>query len=381
MSTVTKTTNVPLLDLKAQYSSIKDDVDEAVAEVLASQHFIMGPKVRECETAIARYCRCSHAVGVSSGTDALIIALMAEKIGAGDEVITTPYSFFATAGCISRVGARPVFADIDPLTFNIDPNLIEDRITERTKAIIPVHLYGQMADMDPIMDIASRHNLVVIEDAAQAIGAEYKGRRAGSIGHYGCFSFFPAKNLGALGDGGIVTTNDEERASHLETLRVHGARPKYYHRWIGGNFRLDAIHAAVVTVKLRHLDQWTSGRQENAQRYDDLFQQTTLVDRGIVTLPPVATNRHVFNQYVIRVAKRDELVTFLNSEGISTAIYYPLCLHEQECFSDLGYRRGEFPESERASGESLALPIFPELTDEQLHSVVTQITNFFEART
>src|SRR5437879_3326493 len=259
--------NVPLLDLKAQYLAIKADVDAAVAEVMESQHFILGPKVEQCERAIAQYSGCSHAVGVSSGTDALLACLMAENVGPGDEVITTPYTFFATAGAIARVGATPVFVDIDPFTYNLDPNQLAAKVTEKTRAIIPVHLYGQMAEMDTVMAVAGKHDLVVIEDAAQAIGAEYKGRRAGSIGHYGCFSFFPSKNLGAAGDGGMIVTNDAGRAERLKCLRAHGAKPKYHHKVVGGNFRLDALQAAIVTAKLRHLDEWTAGRQRNAQKY------------------------------------------------------------------------------------------------------------------
>ncbi|MBU1910248.1 MAG: DegT/DnrJ/EryC1/StrS family aminotransferase, partial [Verrucomicrobia bacterium] len=266
--------NVSLLDLKAQYAAIRDEIEPVLREVVESQYFILGPKVQECEKAIASYCRCERAVGVTSGTDALLVAMMAEGIGPGDEVITTPYTFFATAGSIARLGARPVFVDIDPVTFNINPALIEAKITSKTRAIMPVHLYGQMADMDPIMEIANRRGLVVIEDAAQAIGSEYKGRRAGSIGQYGCFSFFPSKNLGCFGDGGIVTTNDAARADKLSILRAHGSKPKYYHKIIGGNFRLDALQAAVVTVKLRHLDKWTAGRQANARRYDRLLERS-----------------------------------------------------------------------------------------------------------
>jgi dTDP-4-amino-4,6-dideoxygalactose transaminase len=362
--------NVPLLDLKAQYQSIKNEVDAAVAEVLESQHFILGPKVKECEQAIAAYSNCAHGVGVSSGTDALLACLMAEDIGAGDEVITTPYTFFATAGSIARTGARPVFVDIDPVCFNIDPARIEEKVTARTRAIIPVHLYGQMADMDPIMEIAKRRNLVVIEDAAQAIGAEYHGRRAGSIGHYGCFSFFPSKNLGAGGDGGMVVTPDAARAERLSVMRAHGSKPKYYHKFIGGNFRLDALQAAIVNVKLRHLDAWTEARQRNARRYDRLFVESGLLARGAVALPLIVTDRHIFNQYVIRVPDRDRLQTALKERGVGTEIYYPVPMHLQECFASLGHTVGDFPESERAANETLALPIYPELTDEQAAYVV-----------
>src|SRR5437667_3009768 len=269
--------NVPLLDLKAQYRSIKADVDAAVAEVMESQHFILGPKVEQCEKAIARYCGCSHAIGVSSGTDALLACLMAENIGRGDEIITTPYTFFASAGAIARVGATPIFIDIDPTTYNLDPSRIQSNVTKRTRAIIPVHLYGQMADMDAVMWVADKYGLVVIEDAAQALGASNKGRQAGSVGHFGCFSFFPSKNLGAAGDGGMVVTNDAQRAEKLMCLRAHGSKPKYHHKVIGGNFRLDAIQAAVVSAKLPYLDGWTAARQRNAQRYDQLFAESGLL--------------------------------------------------------------------------------------------------------
>lgn len=366
--------NVPLLDLKAQYSSIKSEVDAAIAEVMESQHFILGPKVDQCEKAIAAYSTCSHAIGVSSGSDALLACLMAENIGPGDEVITTPYTFFATVGAISRLGATPVLVDIDPATYNLDVTQIATKITKKTRALIPVHLYGQIADMDPVMSIAAAHNLVVIEDAAQAIGAEYKGRRAGSIGHYGCFSFFPSKNLGAAGDAGMVVTNDAQRADKLRCLRGHGAKPKYYHRIIGGNFRLDALQAAIVFAKLRHLDDWTAARQRNAKRYDQLFS-----DAGVpVGLPAVVTDRHIFNQYVIRVADRDELQAFLKTKGVGTEVYYPVPMHLQDCFSYLGHKAGAFPESERAAKQTLALPIYPELTDAQAQFVVECICEFFE---
>ncbi|MFH0909268.1 MAG: DegT/DnrJ/EryC1/StrS family aminotransferase [bacterium] len=363
--------NVPLLDLKAQYRSIKAEIDAAVGAVFESQYFILGPTVQACERDVAAYCGCAHAVGVSSGTDALLICLMAEGIGAGDEVITTPYSFFATAGSIARLGAKPVFVDIDPITFNINPALIEAAVTPRTKAIMPVHLFGQVADMDPIMQIARSRNLVVIEDACQAIGAEYKRRRAGSIGHYGCFSFFPSKNLGGAGDGGMVTTNDPARAEKLVWLRNHGMNPKYYHKMLGGNFRLDALQAAVVHVKLKHLDRWTEGRQANAARYDSLLADTS------VQLPAVVMNRHIFNQYCIRTARRDELLKHLQQNGVGCEVYYPVPLHLQECFAPVGSRPSTFPESEKAAGESLALPIFPELSTDQAAFVAETIRGFF----
>lgn len=369
--------NVPLLDLKAQYASIRDEIEPVLREVVESQYFILGPKVQECEKAIAAYCRCAHAVGVTSGTDALLAAMMAEGIGPGDEVITTPYTFFATAGSIARLGARPVFVDIDPVTYNIHPARIEAKITPKTRAIMPVHLYGQMADMDSIMEIANRRGLVVIEDAAQAIGSEYKGRRAGSIGQYGCFSFFPSKNLGCFGDGGIVTTNDAARADKLSILRTHGSKPKYYHKIIGGNFRLDALQAAVVIVKLRHLDNWTAGRQSNAQRYDKLFGESGLTADGRIILPKVVMERHIFNQYVIRVPRRDELQAFLKDKGVGTEVYYPVPMHLQECFAYLGHKNGAFPESEKAATETVALPIYPELTDAQAEYVVESIRTFY----
>lgn len=368
---------VPLLDLKSQYRSIKPELDAAVAEVLASTHFILGPNVKECEREIAAYCHCPHAVGVSSGTDALLIALMAEDIGPGDEVITTSYSFFATGGCIARVGAKPVFVDIRSDTFNLDPAQLGAAVTPKTRAIIPVHLYGQCADMDPILMLAKKHNLVVIEDAAQAIGAEYRGRRAGSMGHYGCFSFFPSKNLGCAGDGGIVTTLDAARAEKLSVLRAHGSKPKYYHKVIGGNFRLDELQAAIVRVKLRHLDDWTAARNANACTYDQMFARIGLVQNNLVRVPSVQTARHIFNQYVIATPRRDALRQFLSQKEVSTEVYYPVPLHRQQCFAGLGYAEGSLPESERAARETLALPIYPELAGEQLEHVVASIAEFF----
>jgi dTDP-4-amino-4,6-dideoxygalactose transaminase len=395
---------VPLLDLKAQYLAIKADVDSAIAEVMESQHFILGPQVQACEKAIAGYSRCAHAVGVSSGTDALLICLMAEGIGPGDEVLTTPYTFFATAGAIARVGAKPVFVDIEPVTYNLNPAQIASKINARTRAIIPVHLYGQMADMDAVMEIADKHGLIVIEDAAQAIGAEYKGRRAGSIGQYGCFSFFPSKNLGAAGDAGMVVTQDGQRAENLMRLRAHGSKPKYYHKVVGGNFRLDTLQAAVVSAKLKHLDSWTLARQRNAERYDRLLQNSGLqigdssqypangaadvepaknknLRNGApdVFLPKVKEHRHIFNQYVIRAPRRDQLKAALEEKGVSTEIYYPVPMHLQECFSFLGYGPGAFPESESAAKETLALPIHPELAESQAQYVVQCVRDFFLA--
>src|SRR5213080_1329686 len=364
---------VPLLDLKAQYSAIKAEVDAAVREVMESQHFILGPQVDQCEEAIALYSCCSHGIGVSSGSDALLVCLMAENIGPGDEVITTPYTFFATVGAITRLGARPIFVDIDPVTYNLDVTQIASKITEKTRAIMPVHLFGQMADMDPIMGLASEHGLVVIEDAAQAIGAEQKGRRAGSIGHYGCFSFFPSKNLGAAGDAGMIVTNDAKRAEKLRCLRSHGSKPKYYHKIVGGNFRLDALQAAVVSAKLPYLDGWTAARQRNAKRYNQLLGEGGLP----IGLPAVVTDRHIFNQYVIRVSDRDKLQAHLKRNGLGTEVYYPVPLHLQECFAYLGYTAGSFPESERAAKETLALPVYPELTDSQEQFVASCVREFF----
>jgi dTDP-4-amino-4,6-dideoxygalactose transaminase len=371
---------VPLLDLKAQYATVKEELTAAIAEVMESQQFILGPKVEECEKAIAKYSNCQFAVGVTSGSDALLACLMAENIGPGDEVITTPYTFFATVGAISRLGAMPVFVDIDPATYNIDVTQIAGRITKKTRAIIPVHLYGQMADMEPIMALAESHRLVVIEDAAQAIGSEYKGRRAGSIGHYGCFSFFPSKNLGAAGDGGMIVTNDAQLAEKLRVLRTHGSKPKYFHKVVGGNFRLDALQAAIVSAKLPHLDSWTAGRQRNAKAYDRLFIASGLAEAGggksNVMLPKVAMNRHIFNQYVIRVSERDPLQAYLKNHGVGTEVYYPVPMHIQECFAYIGHRAGDFPESESAANETLALPVYPELSEDQLRYVVGRINEF-----
>ncbi|MGO8689371.1 MAG: DegT/DnrJ/EryC1/StrS family aminotransferase [Thermoguttaceae bacterium] len=377
-SSAVKTTKmtVPLLDLKAQYATIREEVRRAVDAVLESQYFILGPTVTECEELLAPYCGCAHAVGVSSGSDALLAALMAEGIGPGDEVITTPYTFFATVGAIARLCATPVFVDICPQTYNLDPAQVEGRVTERTKAILPVHLYGQCAEMDPILEVAARQKLVVIEDAAQAIGAEYKGRRAGSMGEYGCFSFFPSKNLGAAGDGGLVTTRDAGRAETLRVLRMHGSKPKYYHSLIGGNFRLDALQAAIISVKFRHLEQWTAGRQANAARYRRLFAAAGLAD-GAVGLPAEVSHcRHIYNQFVIRVPRRDQLQAYLKEQGVTTEIYYPVPLHLQKCFAYVGNRAGDFPHSEAAAEQTLALPIYPELSDEQAQYVVATIARF-----
>ena len=350
---------IPLLDLKAQYATIKEEVMAAVSEVLESQRCIGGPKVVELEEKIAAISGCKFAVGVSSGTDAILSCLMSLEIRAGDEVITTPFTFFATAGCIARTGAKPVFVDIDPRTYNINSQLIESAVTKKTKAIMPVHLFGQMADMDPIMDIAEKHGLAVIEDAAQSITSTYKGRKAGSIGTAGCFSFFPSKNLGGIGDGGMVVTNDQKLYERLDMMRNHGQNPKYYHKYIGGNFRLDPIQAAALLVKLPHLDEWSQARRRNADYYSKKFTGT------VVKTPQINPDCvSIFNQYVIRVPKRDGLLKALKDKNIGCEVYYPVPLHLQECFSYLGYKQGDFPEAEKAANEVLALPIYPELTDE-----------------
>jgi dTDP-4-amino-4,6-dideoxygalactose transaminase len=376
---------VPLLDLHAQYSELRAEIEAAVKAVLDSQRFILGPVVERFEAQAARYCQCGYGVGVSSGTDALLACLMAEGIGRGDEVITSPYSFFATAGAIHRAGAKPVFVEIDADTFNIDPAAIEAAITPRTRAIIPVHLFGQMADMDPIIEIAKRRNLIVIEDAAQAIGAEYKGRRAGSIGDYGCLSFFPSKNLGGAGDGGMVVAQDAARADRLRQTRNHGGRERYFHEFVGGNFRLDALQAAILQVKLKYLDAWSAGRQRNAARYRELFAASgravedtaALRAHGQLVLPREApARRHVYNQFVIRVQRRDALRAFLTERGIGCEVYYPRPFHLQECFAYLGLRAGAFVLSERASSEVLALPIYPELSDAQLQAVAGAVLEF-----
>lgn len=366
---------VPLLDLKAQYAAIRDELHQAMDRVIESQYFILGPEVKSLEDEVASYSHARFGIGVSSGTDALLVAMMALDIGQDDEVITTPYTFFATAGCISRLGAKPVFVDIKPDTYNIDPAQIEAAITSRTKAIMPVHLFGQMADMDAIMAVAEKHDLYVIEDAAQAIGSEYKGRRAGSIGHFGCFSFFPSKNLGGFGDGGLVTANDPDLADRARLLRGHGAQPKYYHREVGGNFRLDALQAAVLRVKLQYLDKWTRARQENAKRYRQLFEEAWLTDIGLPVEAEV--RRHIYNQFVIRVPRRDELMEYLGSRQIGVEVYYPVPMHLQQCFADLGYGEGDFPQSEQAANQTLALPIYPELTEEMQQSVVRAIQEFY----
>jgi len=407
---------VPLLDLQAQYASIRGRAREAMDRVAESQVFILGPEVEAFEREAAAYCGCKHAIGCSSGTDALIMALMAAGVAPGDEVITTAYSFFATAGSIVRLGARPVFVDVDPVSFNLRVSGIEPLITEKTRAVMPVHLFGQCAEMAPLLDLAKRHRLTVIEDAAQAIGSETNGRRAGSFGDMGCFSFYPTKNLGAFGDAGMVTTNDDALAGHLRKLRVHGGVKRYHNEIIGGNFRLDAIQAAVLRVKLEYLDRWTEARQRNAARYCRLFQESgaalspddfdrrlkaadagevwALEGRERVLLPaespgagraavrsgaaPFPAHRHIYNQYVIRTGHRDSVIASLKKAEIGHMIYYPLPLPLLECFADLGYHAGDFPVSEAASQTSLALPVYPELTEEQqrevVHAVVRGLT-------
>jgi len=368
---------VPFFDLKAQYAAVRDEIGRAITEVYDSQQFILGPQVRRLEQEIARYCGVSHAVGVSSGTDALLLALMALDIGPGDEVITTPYTFIATAGSIARSGARPVFVDIDPTRFTIDPWLAADRITERTRAILPVHLFGRCAEMEAIRTLAVQHRLAVIEDAAQAIGAEDEyGRRAGGIGLLGCFSFYPTKNLGGFGDGGMVVTSDPSLASTLTALRNHGSSTKYLHTLLGGNFRLDELQAAILTIKFQYLDRWTEQRINNAKQYDALFRNEGLERR--IQLPDIPKKeRHVFNQYVVRTPEREALSHFLESREIGHDVYYPVPLHLQPCFEYLGYKEGDMPISEQAAKEALALPIYPDLTSSMLEYVVDAVKAFY----
>ena len=380
--------NVPLLDLNAQHQPIRKDLLAAMERVLDKGDFILGAEVKRLEEQVAAYCHTQYAVGVSSGTDALLVAAMALGIGPGDEVITTAFSFFATSAIISRLGAKPVFVDIDSVTYNLDPGKIEKAITEKTRAIIPVHLYGQCADMDPVLALAAKHGINVIEDAAQAIGAEYRdGRRAGSMGKVGCLSFFPSKNLGAFGDGGMVVTNDEEVADKIRLLRIQGGRPKYFHKVIGGNFRLDTLQASVLNVKLPYLDRWTAMRQQNAIRYEELIRQAELPEKVGLCLPqPVyrdhkVSHYHIYNQFILRVPNRDGLRTFLSEKGIGTEIYYPMPLHLQECYKDLGYREGTLPVAEAACKETVGLPVFPELTQQQQEYVVETIKQFYQNRT
>jgi dTDP-4-amino-4,6-dideoxygalactose transaminase len=381
---------VPLLDLRKQYETIKKEVMAVTEEIYESQQFIMGPKVEELERKIAEYCQCQYGVGVSSGTDALIISLMTAGVGSGDLVITSPYTFFATAGSIARVGAKPVFVDIDEGTYNMDPAKLEGTVSSmskkersKLKAIMPVHLFGQTADMEPVLDFAKRHRLIVMEDAAQAIGSEYEFKdgsvkRAGSMAEYGCFSFFPSKNLGAFGDGGMVTTNDADIYERLKMIRGHGAKPKYFHKMIGGNFRLDALQAGILTVKLRCLEQWTKGRIENAKLYRDLFERAGIEE----IIPPLEKEkRHIYNQFVVKLRRdRDQLRKFLESKGVGTEVYYPLSLHTQECFRYLGYRSEDFPVSREAAEKTLALPIFAELSPDQITYVVDSIKEFLRKK-
>jgi len=389
---------VPLLDLKPQYQALKQELDSELIRIAESQYFILGPDVEKMEKEFCDFLDCKFAIGVSSGTDALLLALMGIDLQPGDEVIVPTYSFFATAGVVSRLNAIPVLVDSDPLTFNIDPSKIEEKITPKTKAIIPVHLYGQSADMEPIMDIAKKHGLRVIEDGAQSISAVYKdGKATGTIGDIGCFSFFPSKNLGCFGDGGLVVTNDPVLEEKLRIMRVHGGKPKYYHKVIGGNFRLDAIQAAVISVKLPHLNSWSEQRRKNAELYTKLFVDAGLAEKDGVAcfddsnrvLLPLAKfktestddkmkNYHIYNQFIIRVEKRDELRQFLSENDIMTEIYYPIPFHLQECFIDLGYKKGDFPCAEFSADSSIALPIYPELSNEQIEFVVSKITEFIK---
>ena len=367
---------IPLLDLKAQYAPLKNDIRAAMDKVIDSQHFIMGPEVKALEEEVADYCGCKHAIGVSSGTDALLVALMALGVGPGDEVISPSYSFFATAGVVTRLGATPVFVDVAKKDFNIDCDALEAAITDKTKAIIPVHLFGQCADMDMIMRIAKSKGVAVIEDACQSLGAEWSGKRAGSMGTVGCFSFFPSKNLGCFGDGGMCVTNDDELAEQIRILRVHGGKPKYFHRVVGGNFRLDAIQAAILRVKLRHLDNWSEARAKNAAHYDELFAKAGLSEE-ILKTPERNGHRHVYNQYVLCVKDRDELQKHLKEKGIGTAVYYPKALHVQECFAEQGYKEGDMPVSEDLANRSVAIPVYPELSAKQRERVVEAIVSFY----
>lgn len=375
---------VRIVDLEAQNGPLQEELLEALGRVIRSQSFILGPEVERLETNIASLSETGFAIGVSSGTDALLVSMMALGVGPGDEVVTTPYSFFSTTGSISRLGARPVFVDIDPRTYNIDPNKIEAAMTTRTKAIIPVHLYGQCADMDPILDIARARRVPIIEDAAQAIGAEYKDqRRAGSMGDMGCLSFYPTKNLGAFGDAGMVLTNDAELDERIRMLRVHGAGRRYHHHELGGNFRLDSLQAAVLDVKLKYLGGWTRKRRENAKRYNSLLEKSGLCEEHGIEVPRASYERqnvvdyHIYNQYVIRAPRRDALREYLASKGIGTQVYYPVPLHLQECFRDLGHEVGDFPSAEGASHETLALPVHPELTANQQQTVVKVMGEFY----
>ncbi|MGK0176865.1 MAG: dTDP-4-amino-4,6-dideoxygalactose transaminase [Lentimonas sp.] len=379
---------VPLLDLKPQYKALKAELDTAVAEVIESQYFILGPDVEKFEHACAHYCDTEHGIGVSSGTDAIVVALMAIGIGQGDEVITSPYTFFSTASSIVRLGATPIFVDIEPHSFNIDAAKIEAAITEKTRAIMPVHLFGQMADMDTINRIARAHDILVIEDASQAIGSRQNDRPACSLGNIGTLSFFPSKNLGGFGDGGMVVTNDAELATVSRQLRNHGMEPKYFHPRVGGNFRLDALQAAVLNVKLKHLNHWHEQRRANATRYRQLFNEAGIdrsvdtldegdLQNGIILPTEEENNYHIYNQFIIYSDRREALIEHLRANQIGCEIYYPLALHEQECFNFLGQKKGKFPNAERAAAMSLAIPIFPDLSGTQLERVVEVISDFF----
>jgi len=370
---------IAFLDLKTQFAPIRDEVLSAVARVFESQQFIMGPDVAAFEGEIAEFIGCKFALGCASGSDALLLALMALGVGPGDEVVTTPFTFVATAGSIARLGARPVFVDIDPVTYNVDPERIDSAVTSKTRAIIPVHLFGLAAEMSSIQKIAEHHNLPVIEDAAQAIGAEYQGKRIGTFGAVGCFSFFPSKNLGGAGDGGMLVTDNPELADRLKVLRLHGGRKKYQYELVGMNSRLDTLQAAILRVKLKYLSAWTAARQRNAERYRDLFSEYGLTDAIGQPVVPASSN-HVYNQFVIRVRHRDELRSALQKEGILTDVYYPSPLHLQPAFAYLGYRRSDFPRAESASEEVLALPIYSELTEVQQRHVVEAIANFCRSR-
>jgi dTDP-4-amino-4,6-dideoxygalactose transaminase len=377
MALITDARAVPLLDLKAQHRTIRNEILDAVTRVIDSQHFILGEEVTALETEIAAHCHTRYAAGCGSGSDALLLAVMALGIGPGDEVLTTPYTFFATVSAICRTGAKPVFVDVEPDTFNLDTSKVAAVLDQhpRIRAIIPVHLFGGCADMDPLLSLASERGILIIEDAAQSIGSEYKGRRAGSMGHVGCLSFFPSKNLGAFGDGGMLTTDDDTLVTKLKALRVHGARTKYYHESVGINSRLDAIQAAILRVKLRHLDSWTRRRQQNA----DLYRQT-IHALDIPVRTPIAKSyqtRHVYNQFVILCKRRNELQAYLKTQGIGTEIYYPVPMHLQQCFSGLGYRAGDFPLSEQLANESLALPVYPELAPAEIEYVCQSIREFY----
>ncbi len=385
---------VPLLDLRAQYQSLKAEIEPVLLKIAESQMLILGEEVNKLEATLAEYCDCKYAIGVSSGTDALLCALMAIDIKPGDEVILPTYSFFATAGVVARMNAKPVFVDVDPVTNNIDPKLIEQAITDKTKAIIPVHLYGQSAEMNEILDIANKHNIVVIEDCAQAIGAQYQnGKKVGSMGLIGCYSFYPTKNLGGFGDGGLVVTNDEEMATKLRQMRNHGMEPKYHHKFIGGNFRLDALQAAVLNIKYPHLESWHQSRRKNADLYTKLFTEAGISegegilkynDNNKILLPKAVYksaghgNYHIYNQYFVRVQNRDELRAFLGENNIGSEIYYPVPFHRQECFADLGCKDADFPISNQICEETIALPIYPELAEEQIAFVVEKIAEFLK---